>query len=81
MYTHIQKIYARFISNAPILAICSKKKNITNTFFCCLPCWSMQFYKIKEKNLQVPEQHGLQKKKYGLGGDSLTVTVFSLHFL
>ena len=26
MYTHIQKIYARFISNAPILAICSKKK-------------------------------------------------------
>jgi hypothetical protein len=63
VHTHTKNLRAFHIQCPDFGNLFEKKKIITNTFFCCLPCWSMQFYKIKEKNLQVPEQHGLQKKK------------------
>lgn len=80
--THTYKKFTRVSYPMPrFWQFVRKKKIITNTFFCCLPCWSMQFYKIKEKKSTSTGTTRFTKKNDGLGGDSLTVTVFSLHFL
>ena len=63
MYTHIQKIYARFISNAPILAICSKKKNYNQYIFLLFALLVNAILQNQRKKIYKYRNNTVYKKK------------------
>ena len=63
VHTHTKNLRT-FHIQCPDFGNLFEKKIITNTFFCCLPCcWSMQFYKIKEKKSTSTGTTRFTKKK------------------